>query len=65
MLVPFAWLGAGLVGCEAKRRRMTTMLLFVLLMLAATLVVDLDRPSTGLINVPQYPMIDLRNSLNS
>jgi hypothetical protein len=63
MLLMFAWLGAGLVGYERGRQRKTTTLLFLLLTLAATLVVDLDRPSTGLVNVPQDPMIDLRASM--
>ena len=63
MLVLFAWLGAGLVGYERSEQRRTTTLLFLLLTLAATLVVDLDRPSSGLINVPQEPMLDLRRSI--
>lgn len=63
MLVIFAWLGAGLVGYERGRQRRTTTLLFLLLTLAASLVVDLDRPSTGLINVPQDPMLELRASM--
>lgn len=63
MLVLFAWLGAGLIGYERGRQRKTTTLLFVLLTLAATLVVDLDRPSTGLINVPQDPMLELQRTI--
>ena len=63
MLVLFAWMGAGLVGYERGHQRKTTTLLFALLTLAATLVIDLDRPSTGLVNVPQEPMLDLRDSM--
>lgn len=63
MLVLFAWLGAGLVGYERGRQRKTTTLLFALLALAATLVIDLDRPSTGQVNVPQEPMLDLQRSI--
>jgi hypothetical protein len=63
MLVLFALLSAGLVGYERGHQRKTTTLLFALLTLAATLVVDLDRPSTGLVNVPQEPMLELRTSI--
>ena len=63
MLVMFAWLGAALVGYERGGQRKTTTLLFLLLTLAASLVVDLDRPSTGLVNVPQDPMLELRASM--
>lgn len=65
MLVLFAWLGAALVGYERSEHRRSTILLFLLLTLAASLVVDLDRPSTGLINVPQDPMLELRDSIHS
>lgn len=64
MLVLFAWLAAGLVGYERGDQRRTTTLLFLLFTLCATLVFDLDRPSTGLINVPQSPMLDLRDAIN-
>jgi len=63
MLVLFALLAAGMVGYERGNQRRATTLLFVLLTLAATLVVDLDRPSTGMVNVPQDPMLDLRASI--
>lgn len=63
MLVLFAWIAAGLVGYEKGRQRKTAMLLFLLLTFAATLVVDLDRPSTGMVNVPQGPMLDLQRTI--
>ncbi|WP_345476024.1 hypothetical protein [Lysobacter panacisoli] len=63
MLVLFALLAAGMVGYERGHQRRATTLLFLLLTLAASLVVDLDRPSTGMINVPQDPMLDLRASM--
>ena len=63
MLVFFALLAAGMVGYERGHQRRTTTLLFLLLTLAASLVVDLDRPSTGMVNVPQDPMLELRASM--
>ncbi|BDU16633.1 hypothetical protein [Lysobacter auxotrophicus] len=63
MLVLFALLAAGMVGYERGHQRRATTLLFILLTLAATLVVDLDRPSTGMVNVPQDPMLELRASM--
>jgi len=60
MLAIFALLAAGMVGYERGTQRKATTLLFLLLTLAVTLVLDLDRPSTGLTNVPQQPMFDLK-----
>lgn len=65
MLGYFALLAAGMVGYERGTQRRATTLLFVLLTLAVTLVIDLDRPSTGMTNVPQQPMLDLRASMSS
>ncbi|UTA52941.1 hypothetical protein L3D22_11145 [Lysobacter soli] len=59
----FALLAAAMVGYERAAHRKSTTVLLILFTLAATLVVDLDRPSTGKINVPQQPMLDLRDSL--
>jgi hypothetical protein len=38
-------------------------ILFVLLTLAITLILDLDRPRTGSILVSQAPLLDLKASL--
>lgn len=62
-LALFALLAAGMVGYERGSQRRATTLMFVLLTLAVTLVIDLDRPSTGVTNVPQGPMLDLRESM--
>ena len=44
---------------------MAANLMFVLLALAVSLIVDLDRPATGIIRVPQQPMLDLQQSIRS
>jgi hypothetical protein len=62
-LTLFALLAAGMVGYERGTQRKATSMLFLLLTLAVTLVIDLDRPSTGITNVPQGPMLDLRDSM--
>jgi hypothetical protein len=63
LLVLFAVLAAGLVGYERARQPKATALLLLLFALAVGLVVDLDRPSTGITNVPQEPMLDLQRSM--
>lgn len=63
MLFIFALLAAGMVGYERGSQRKASTMLFLLLTLAVTLVLDLDRPSTGLLNVPQQPMLDLKASM--
>ncbi|BDU16689.1 hypothetical protein [Lysobacter auxotrophicus] len=63
MLGMFALLAAGMVGFERGEQRRATTILFVLLTLAVTLVIDLDRPSTGMTNVSQEPMLHLRASM--
>jgi hypothetical protein len=63
MLLLFALLTAGLVGYERGAQRRSATLLFVLLTLAVTLVIDLDRPTTGPTRVSQQPMLDLRASM--
>lgn len=59
----FALLAAGMVGYERGRHRKSTTLMFILLSLGAVLILDLDRPTTGMINVSQQPMIDLRDGI--
>ncbi|UNK49338.1 hypothetical protein MNR01_16690 [Lysobacter sp. S4-A87] len=62
-LTLFALLAAAMVGYERGTQRKATTVMFVLLTLAVTLVIDLDRPSTGITNVPQGPMFDLRDAI--
>ncbi|KRG43302.1 hypothetical protein ARC20_00970 [Stenotrophomonas panacihumi] len=65
MLLLFAVLAAGLVGYERARQRKETTLVLLLFALAVGLVIDLDQPSTGMTNVPQTPMLDLKESLGT
>lgn len=63
MLAIYALVAAGMVGYQRPGFRKETTLMFVLLTLAVTLVIDLDRPASGMIRVPQGPMLDLERSL--
>ncbi|MDI9271823.1 hypothetical protein [Stenotrophomonas sp. PFBMAA-4] len=65
MLVLFAVLASGLVGYERPRHRRTSALVLALFTLAAALVVDLDRPTTGITNVPQVAMQSLLDSMQT
>lgn len=62
-LLVFAVAAAGMVGFERGKQRTATTLLFVLLTLAVVVIVDLERPTTGAIDVPQQPMLDLQRSM--
>jgi hypothetical protein len=57
-LLTAAMLGYALTGARA-RQRPATIVLFVLLTLAITLILDLDRPQRGTIRVDQTPMKQL------
>jgi hypothetical protein len=63
VLMIYALIAAAMVGYEKGHHRAATSLLFVLLTLAASVVMDLDRPSTGAIRVSQQPMLDLQRSI--
>ncbi|HEX4365599.1 MAG TPA: hypothetical protein VH023_02155 [Rhodopila sp.] len=66
-LLVYAVISAGILGymTQANRRGMqiSSVLLFVLLTLAITLILDLDRPRTGSIVVSQAPLLDLKASI--
>lgn len=64
MLLFFALLAAGLVGYERSQQRKATSLLLLAFSLAVSLVLDLDRPTTGMTTVPQEPMLDLQRSVH-
>lgn len=64
MLLLFALLAAGLVGYQRPLQRKATVLLLLAFSLAVGLVLDLDRPTTGLTSVPQEPMLDLQRSFH-
>jgi hypothetical protein len=69
VLVTFALTSAGVLGAEPKgsprRHRTITGLLFLLLTLSITIVLDLDRPQRGVIRVSQVPMERLVQGLRA
>jgi len=65
LLLLFAVLTAALVGYVRAEHPRASALLLLLFTLAVGLVMDLDRPSSGMINVPQQPMLDLQRSLQA
>ncbi|MGQ4583602.1 bestrophin-like domain [Lysobacter sp. F60174L2] len=65
LLALFTITSAVMVGYERGAQRRATTMLFALLTLAVTLVLDLDRPSTGRLNVPQQPLIELQESMRA
>lgn len=64
LLFIFSLLAAGLLGYERAQKRSTTTLVLLLFSLAVGLVLDLDLPSTGTVNVPQEPMLDLQRAVH-
>jgi hypothetical protein len=65
MLLIYALVTAGMVGFQRAAHRKATTLMFVLLALAVSLIIDLDRPAIGAIRVPQQPMLDLQESIRT
>ena len=63
MLFLFSLLASGLLGYERVRQRTSATLLLLLFSLSVGLVLDLDLPSTGGVEVPQDPMLDLQRSV--
>ena len=52
------------MNASGRRHLAVTTILFGLLALAITLILDLDRPRRGSILVSQQPMIDVRASMH-
>ncbi len=63
LLVIYAWVSAFLLGyvlgAYGSHHRIATLVLFVLLAMTITLILDLDRPQSGDVRVSQQPLIDL------
>lgn len=65
VLALYGLIAAGMIGRAKGRRSKATTTMFVLLTLAGTLIVDLDRPSSGPIQVPQGSMQALHAAWHS
>lgn len=65
ILLVYALVTACMVGYQRAANRLATTFMFVLLVLAVSLVIDLDRPASGMIRVPQQPMLDLQQSIRT
>jgi uncharacterized membrane protein len=67
VLILYAIAAAAIVGyvmrAAGKRHRAITLVVFLLLTLALMLILDLDRPRSGAIQVSQQPMLDVRASM--
>ena len=67
VLMAYTVIAAGIVGyvlgANARRHRAVTAILFLLLTMAITLILDLDRPRSGAITVSQQPMWDVQASM--
>jgi len=63
MLIVYAAASAFLLGyvlgAHGRRHRLASLLLFVLLALTITLILDIDRPHSGGIQISQAPLVDL------
>lgn len=67
VLVLYAIMAAGVVGyvmsATGRRHGVVTTIVFMLLALAITLILDLDRPRAGSVLVSQQPMLDVRAAM--
>lgn len=63
VLLAYGLVAAGMIGYQRRRFRTATTMILLLFTLAGTVILDLDRPTTGGIREPQAPMLDLQRSL--
>jgi len=61
-------IGAGLLGytsgLSGKRPMIVTIVMTILILMVLRVVIDLDRPRRGLIQIDQHPMLNLHKGLN-
>ena len=65
VLLGYALVSAGMIGYQRRRFRTASTVVLLLFTLAGTVILDLDRPTTGGILEPQTPMLDLQRSIAS
>lgn len=69
VLILFAFIAQGILGYvlgdPERRQRVLGVVLSGLLTMALVLVIDLDRPWSGAVQVSQQPMLDLRENLRT
>ena len=65
VLLLYGLVAAGTIGYQRRHFRAASTVILLLFVLAGTLILDLDRPTTGGITVPQQPMLDLQRSIRS
>ncbi|WP_199097308.1 hypothetical protein [Dyella sp. ASV21] len=63
-LLLYCIVAAGLTGYQRGRYRVASLLVFVLVVLSLSIIVDLDRPSNGGIRVSQQPLVELLHSMD-
>ena len=63
VLLVYGLVAAGMIGYQRSHFRAASTMILLLFTLAGTLILDLDRPATGGITVPQQPMLDLQRSI--
>lgn len=63
VLLAYALVAAGMIGYQRRQFRTASTVILLLFTLAGTVILDLDRPTTGGILEPQTPMLDLQRSL--
>ena len=63
LLLEFGLVASAMIGYQRRHYRTASTLILLLFTLAGTLILDLDRPSSGGITEPQAPMLDLQRSL--
>lgn len=63
VLLGYALVSAAMIGYQRGRFRAASTVILLLFTLAGTVILDLDRPTTGGILEPQTPMLDLQRSI--
>jgi hypothetical protein len=65
LMLVYAMISAAMVGYEKGRYRSGTSMFFILLTLATVLILDLDRPRSGAVQVSQQAMLDVQRTVGN